>query len=95
MVCVLGVCDHVGTAALQMMIQYAHTKLGMTHFFAKIGDANVASLSLFKKLGFVPHSHSEYFQETQLLLVVPSLSPCAGSFAWPVISEEDYSFPDE
>lgn len=39
---------------------------GVRCFRAKIGSANTASLALFRKLGFQPVSHSDYFNEDTL-----------------------------
>lgn len=49
--------------------------LQVTRYTVKIGDDNVVSLSMFKKLGFQEVSHSSAFQETTLEL------PVASSFA--------------
>ena len=38
--------------ALRLMMAYAAESLGCRRFVAKIGQANVASLGLFRKLGF-------------------------------------------
>jgi RimJ/RimL family protein N-acetyltransferase len=58
--------------ALQMMIGYGVTKLKLTRFFAKIGEANVASLELFKSLGFKEIAYVKAFGEYELELLVPS-----------------------
>lgn len=50
------------------MILYAIECLGMQRFYAKIGDANHASLRLFERLGFQAHSRSDFFKEQTRLL---------------------------
>lgn len=68
----------LGRTALNMMMQFAVTQLGVctcTHdtvlsgpqvrkFVARIGDANTASIQLFKSLGYQQVSHSAVFKET-------------------------------
>ncbi|RKP22641.1 GNAT domain-containing protein, partial [Syncephalis pseudoplumigaleata] len=59
------------TEALQLMMHYGYTELGLRSFVAKIGMDNAASLQLFKdKLGFVQVSVSQVFREVTLKLSV-------------------------
>lgn len=54
--------------ALTLMMAYAYHHLGITMFFAKVGEANGASVRLFTKLGFTLVSFSQVFQESTLEL---------------------------
>eukprot|EP00891_Asterochloris_glomerata_P005476 jgi/Astpho2/5476/e_gw1.00078.39.1_t len=45
--------------ALTLMMAYAYHHLGITMFFAKVGEANGASVRLFTKLGFTLVSFSQ------------------------------------
>ncbi|ORY97282.1 GNAT domain-domain-containing protein [Syncephalastrum racemosum] len=56
-----------GLEALQLMMAYAITELGLKHFHAKISLSNQPSVTLFtEKLGYYPVSTSEVFGETTL-----------------------------
>ncbi|QDZ17737.1 N-acetyltransferase [Chloropicon primus] len=60
--------------AVRMMIRYAATELKCTKFVAKIGESNLASLSLFNKLGFREVKRVEVFNEVHKeLKVTPEL----------------------
>lgn len=52
------------------MMSYGVTKLGIQKYEAKIGCSNGASLTLFRKLGFVEVSVSEVFNEVTLEMQV-------------------------
>ncbi len=57
--------------AVRAMLQYAHARLGVRRFVAKISDANAASLALFThKLGFRVARAMPHFEETHLALDV-------------------------
>ncbi|CAN0927215.1 N-acetyltransferase 9-like protein [Linum grandiflorum] len=60
----------LGEESVVMMMAYAIESLGIRVFRVKIGEANGASLSLFRKLGFEPASYSEIFKEVTLELPV-------------------------
>ncbi|KAL6780939.1 hypothetical protein ACKKBG_A09105 [Auxenochlorella protothecoides x Auxenochlorella symbiontica] len=61
--------------ALGMFMAYAADKLGVQTFRAKIGEANVASLSLFRTLGYRHVSRSEYFKEATMEVRACDLQP--------------------
>lgn len=52
------------------MMAFAIEKLGIKTFQVKIGESNVESINLFKKLGFVQTSHSNIFKEVTLELQI-------------------------
>ncbi|CAM9195132.1 unnamed protein product [Choristocarpus tenellus] len=52
--------------AVLMLMRYGLDNLGVTSFYCKIGDANVPSLQLFEKLGYVRYAYVEVFKETEL-----------------------------
>ena len=54
--------------ALRLMMAYAAESLGCRRFVAKIGQANVASLGLFRKLGFREFKRVEVFSEVHMEL---------------------------
>mmetsp|Transcript_10193 Transcript_10193/g.13267 ORF Transcript_10193/g.13267 Transcript_10193/m.13267 type:complete len:206 (-) Transcript_10193:1364-1981(-) len=57
----------IGLCAVTLMMKYAHKKLNLTRFVAKIGDGNHASKALFtQKLGYKQVSHCDVFNETTL-----------------------------
>ncbi|KAL5709629.1 GCN5-related N-acetyltransferase 9 [Ranunculus cassubicifolius] len=63
----------LGKEAILMMMNFAIEKLGIQSFRAKIGESNVKSLSLFRKLGFEESSYSKVFKEVTLELPVNSI----------------------
>lgn len=60
----------LGKEALLTMMDYGITNLGIQKYEAKIGCSNVASLTLFQKLGFTEVSVSEVFKEVTLEMQV-------------------------
>ncbi|XP_018093982.1 N-acetyltransferase 9 [Xenopus laevis] len=56
----------LGEESVRLMLSYGITVLGITIFEAKIGQENLASIRLFKKLHFQEASVSEVFQEVTL-----------------------------
>ena len=51
-----------------MLRAEGESRVQLRRFRVKIGDANVASLALFReRLGFALHSHSDFFNETELV----------------------------
>jgi len=58
----------LGKEAALSMIYYAISYLGVKRFVVKIGTDNLASLSLFKKLGFNEVSRSDVFKEVTMTL---------------------------
>ncbi|GAU22926.1 hypothetical protein TSUD_326980 [Trifolium subterraneum] len=60
----------LGKESVLMMMAFAIEKLGIKTFQVKIGELNVESINLFKKLGFVQTSHSNIFNEVTLELQI-------------------------
>ncbi|CAN6307679.1 unnamed protein product [Urochloa humidicola] len=56
----------IGQEAILLMMAFAVEKYGIHTFRAKISESNVASLKLFKKLGFNDASYSAVFKEVTL-----------------------------
>lgn len=54
--------------AVELMMQYSMSRLGAKGFVAKIINTNVASLRLFKKLGFVKLKDVAVFKEVHYIL---------------------------
>jgi len=54
--------------ALCLLMVYAQRELGTARFVAKIGEKNVPSLSLFRKLGYVEDTYCDVFKEYTLNL---------------------------
>lgn len=52
--------------ALTLLMAYAISALNITRFVAKIGEANLASVALFRGLGYVEVGRSEVFKEVTL-----------------------------
>ncbi|KAH9492819.1 N-acetyltransferase 9 [Bulinus truncatus] len=63
-----------GKEALCCMLRYANEKLKTSTFISKIGFENVASLHMFKTLGFQEISKSEIFKEITLSLQTSNLN---------------------
>ncbi len=61
----------IGRAATCAMILYGAKRLGIQRFFCKINDDNIASLRLFKSLGFVQCDYAECFKQVELELKLP------------------------
>lgn len=57
----------LATEALELMMLYGITELGIRKFYAKIGAGNAPSLSLFERLGFEDVKFSEIFNEVIML----------------------------
>lgn len=49
--------------ALKLMMAYGMETLHLHRFYAKIGEANIASITLFKAMGFVQVNYVEAFKE--------------------------------
>jgi RimJ/RimL family protein N-acetyltransferase len=62
----------LGRAATCSMLLYGVTKLEIQRFFCKINDDNVASINLFKSLGFVQCAYAECFKQVELELKMSS-----------------------
>ena len=60
----------LATEALKMLIGYGATALRIARFYAKIGEANAASLELFKGLGFREIAYVKAFGEYELEFLV-------------------------
>ncbi|WJX39312.1 hypothetical protein P8452_26866 [Trifolium repens] len=60
----------LGKESVLIMMAFAIEKLGIKTFQVKIGESNVESINLFKKLGFVQTSHSNIFKEVTLELQI-------------------------
>jgi len=59
----------LGREAARMMMAFAVSRLGVTRFVAKVGEANAPSLALFtRSLGFTEVSRSSVFKEVTLEL---------------------------
>ena len=58
----------LGKAATCSMLLYGARKLKVERFFCKINEDNVASLSLFKVLGFVQCDYAACFKQVELEL---------------------------
>ena len=63
--------------ALRLMMAYAAESLGCRRFVAKIGQANVASLGLFRKLGFREFKRVEVFSEVHMKLEFAGVAAAA------------------
>ncbi|KAL8145581.1 GCN5-related N-acetyltransferase 9 [Apium graveolens] len=63
----------LGKKSVMMMMVFAVEKFCIQSFRVKIGESNEASLSLFRKLGFVYASYSKIFQEVTLELQITKL----------------------
>jgi len=82
----------LGTEAVQLLLGYAAQRCAVRRFYCKIGDANTASIAMFKRLGFAVCNHVAAFEETELELLVPGEAAAAGSGATePVPFEQAYS----
>eukprot|EP00250_Pteridium_aquilinum_P001125 c11332_g1_i2 orf=164-748(-) len=60
----------LGREAVQLMMIYAIEHLNIAKFRAKIGNTNVASLHLFRSLGFKDVSYSSVFNQVTLEILV-------------------------
>lgn len=58
----------LGTDAVCLMMMYGATHLNIRRFFCKINEDNIASLTLFRKLGFQQCAYAECFHEIELEL---------------------------
>ena len=61
----------LGRAATCTMLLYGASILSIQRFFCKINDDNVASIQLFKSLGFVQCDYAECFKQVELELRKP------------------------
>ncbi|CAN1288777.1 N-acetyltransferase 9-like protein [Linum perenne] len=66
----------LGKESVLMMMGYAIESLGIHIFRVKIGEANGASVRLFKKLGFKQASYSEIFKEVSICRPLQSTDFC-------------------
>lgn len=57
----------IASAALKIMMDFAYQQYKRTDFIAKIKSDNVASINLFKKLGFTFLKNVECFEETHFV----------------------------
>jgi RimJ/RimL family protein N-acetyltransferase len=58
----------LGREACELMLRYGAQRLGVRRFFCKIQESNVASLQLFKSMGFAQCGYAECFREVELEL---------------------------
>lgn len=63
----------IGQEAILLMMAFAVEKYGIHTFRAKISESNMASLKLFRKLGFKDASYSVVFKEVTLEAPADSL----------------------
>lgn len=63
----------IGQEAILLMMTFAVEKYGIHTFRAKISESNMASLKLFRKLGFKDASYSVVFKEVTLEAPADSL----------------------
>ncbi|CAK9133344.1 unnamed protein product [Ilex paraguariensis] len=63
----------LGKESILMMMAFAIENFGIHIFRVKIGESNEASLTLFRKLGFMEASYSEIFKEVTLELSITEL----------------------
>jgi RimJ/RimL family protein N-acetyltransferase len=56
----------IGSEACRMMMWYGAVELGLKRFFCKINEDNVASLSLFMKLGFLQCAYAKCFKQVEV-----------------------------
>ncbi|KAL3528148.1 hypothetical protein ACH5RR_012804 [Cinchona calisaya] len=63
----------LGKEAVLMMMAFAVENFGIHVFRAKIGESNIASVGLFRRLGFEKTFQSEIFKEVTLELSVTEL----------------------
>jgi RimJ/RimL family protein N-acetyltransferase len=62
----------IAFAAVQHMLSYGASSLGVRRFFVKISDDNAASTAMFKdKLGFKFVNYAECFKETEYEFTPP------------------------
>ncbi|CAI8597928.1 unnamed protein product [Vicia faba] len=65
----------LGKESVLMMMAFAIHNLGINIFQVKIGESNLQSINLFRKLGFLEASHSNIFKEVTLeLQITPAKS---------------------
>ncbi len=62
----------IAREALLMLMLFGISALGIKRYFAKINEKNVASLSLFKSLGYIEVNYVAAFQEYELEIMVSS-----------------------
>ena len=84
----------IATEALSIMMIYGAKCLGVHRYFAKISESNVASMSLFSKLGYREVNYVAAFQEYEFELLVTeemiaSLSANFGQFMTPLPFEHE------
>ncbi|OMJ27683.1 N-acetyltransferase 9-like protein [Smittium culicis] len=58
----------IAQEALELMMKFSVTKIGINTFYGRILEKNSASIGLFKKLGFVQTERSEFFKQVTLEL---------------------------
>ncbi|OEL13702.1 N-acetyltransferase 9-like protein [Dichanthelium oligosanthes] len=59
----------IGQEAILLMMAFAVDKYGIHTFRAKISESNMASLKLFRKLGFKDASYSAVFKEVWIVIL--------------------------
>ena len=62
----------IGQEASLLMMLYSVDHLPIRRFFCKINENNVASLQLFRKMGFVQCDYAECFRQVELELKAES-----------------------
>ncbi len=97
----------IGQEASCMMMLYGAQQFGIRRFFCKIQETNIASLSLFKRLGFVECGYAACFKEFELELkrdstndIINVVSEWVGArelttFSCPVDERNERSAQDE
>jgi RimJ/RimL family protein N-acetyltransferase len=81
----------VATEALQLMMHYGYTTLGLRKYVAKIGIDNEASIRLFKgKLGFEQTSIAQVFREITFTLPVTDTVKASLDLVWQQIQQYTY-----
>jgi len=71
----------LASSALQLMLRYATSTKSSSlpvhpkHLVVRIGDKNVPSINMFRKLGFAVTKHVEVFSEIEMRLEDPRIEP--------------------
>jgi len=76
--------------ALHMLMRYGMQSLGVTRFFAKIGEDNAASLALFKSLGYIEVNYVAAFRERELAMTADAVLAAQLEAATRYASEIDF-----
>ncbi|KAI8056566.1 N-acetyltransferase 9-like protein [Syncephalis plumigaleata] len=81
----------VATEALQLMMHYGYTTLGLRKYVAKIGMDNEASIRLFKeKLGYEQTSVSQVFREITFTLSITDAIKASLDLVWQQTQQYTY-----